>query len=430
MSAQLPGALPADPLPVTDGDVTVADLHGLKVLVKKVPTAELTTAQLYIRGGARNWGKDDAGVERVALAMAASGGTQALGKVAFGERLATLGTSIGANSGRDYAWLGFKALNRNFAPAFDLLAQSFLTPAMPASELELVREQAIVGLQREDEQPEGRLAVLTNATLFKGTIYENRAEGTIPSISKLTLAQAQAHLAKLRETSRLLLVVVGGVEPAEVIALAANAFGGLPKGSYVDTPLPHPTFAQATLTVEERKIPTNYLRGFHSAPGVGQPGYAAAQVTAAYLWDKLFEEVRTKRNLSYAPGAGMLVTGGVSMGFVGVSAVDPNAAYKVMLDVLRGLQTTPLTEAELAGAKAEFLTNFLMGAAATDGQAEQLAFCELSGGSWKLARTFAGEVSAVTPAEVQAYAKAHMSKLQTVMLGDPAKLDKGLATSL
>jgi hypothetical protein len=64
------------------------------VLVKRVPGAELVATNLYIRGGSRNWGKDDAGIESLALDVATSGGAGGLDKVAFSQRLAELGSTI------------------------------------------------------------------------------------------------------------------------------------------------------------------------------------------------------------------------------------------------------------------------------------------------------------------------------------------------
>ena len=115
---------------------------------------------------------------------------------------------------------------------------------------------------------------------------------------------------------------------------------------------------------------------------------------------------------------------------VSVSAVDPNAAYKVMLDELRKLQQTPLTPGQLKGAKSPYLTAMVNDAEATDGQANLLAIGELYTGDWRYSRRFLDEVRAVTPAQVQAFAKKYFVNLQTVMLGDPAKLDPALGKSL
>jgi zinc protease len=115
---------------------------------------------------------------------------------------------------------------------------------------------------------------------------------------------------------------------------------------------------------------------------------------------------------------------------VSVSAVDPTTTYQVMLDELRHLQDTPLTPERLAGAKSTYITGVVNDAEATDGQANLLAIGELYAGDWRFSRRFLDEVRAVTPAQVQDFAKKYFVNLQTVMLGDPAKLDPALGKKL
>src|SRR5207253_1954494 len=122
------------------------------------------------------------------------------------------------------------------------------------------------------------------------------------------------------------------------------------------------------------------------------------------MGSQLFKEVRTKRNLSYAPGAWVTVSQAGALGVVSVSAVDPNAAYTVMLDELRKLQRTPLTPGQLKGAKSPYLTAMVNDSEATDGQANLLAIGELYTGDWRFASRFMDQVRAVTPAQVQAFA--------------------------
>jgi len=420
----------ADMAPVTEGDVTEATVDGMRVLVKRVPGAELVSTSLYIRGGARNWGKDDAGVESLALQVAATDGAGALDKIAYTRRLAELGTTLGADTGPDFSVLSSKGLLKNFDASFGLLADVFLRPALTPAGIELTRAQALIGLQREQEQPESRLAILVNDTLFAGQPYANRPQGTIATVTALKREQLLAHLAKLRVGSRLLLIVVGDVDPAHVLAQARAAFGALPRGDYVDTPFPKPRFTQPALVTEKRELPTNYLQGWFTAPSPGDPDYATARVAMSYMWDQLFKEVRTKRNLSYAPGAGVNVYQAGTLGGVTVSAVDPTAAYTVMLDELRRLQTTPLAPERLAGARSTYLTGVINDAEATDGQASLLAIGELFAGDWRYSDRFLEQVRTVSPADVQAFAKKYFVNLQTVMLGDPAKLDPALGKRL
>jgi predicted Zn-dependent peptidase len=148
------------------------------------------------------------------------------------------------------------------------------------------------------------------------------------------------------------------------------------------------------------------------------------------MWDQLFKEVRTKRNLSYAPAPAMRVYQGGAVGMVSVSAVDPTTTYKVMLDELRRMQTTPLTPEALAGAKATYLTGLVNDSEATDGQANLLAIGELYAGDWRFARTSSTRCARSAPPTCRPSRRSTFVNLQTVMLGDPAKLDPALGKDL
>ena len=165
-------------------------------------------------------------------------------------------------------------------------------------------------------------------------------------------------------------------------------------------------------------------------PAAGALDYAAASVAMNHMGKQLFEEVRTKRNLSYAPQVGVRVTQAGGMAMVGVTAVDPATTWQVILDQLRLLQSTPLAPAELAGSKALFLTDFLAAGETTDGQADLLANWQLLTGDWKLSRSFVDQTRAVSADDVQKFANTYMHKLQTVTLGNAHGLDGQQGTAL
>lgn len=413
----------------TEGDVTEEKLDGMTVIVKRIPAAELATAQLYVRGGSRNWTKADAGIEQMAFRVAATGGTTSLDKVAFGQKLASLGGTLWADTGRDWSMMQTKGPLASFDALFGLMASALLEPALPASEIEVARDQQVAAIRHQDEDPDGKLDLLMNQALFKGHPYEHRPEGTLDVVQKLTRDQLAAHLAKVREKSRFVLVVVGDVDPKKVVADAKAAFVKVPKGKYVNKPLPKITFPAATLVTEERKLPTNYIEGMHVGAQPGTKEFAAMIALMSALRQRLFEEVRTKRNLSYAPGTRAETTEAGSFGGIYVTATDPNTTLKVMLDELKRVQTTPLSDEELAGTKATTRTNMLMNLETTGGQAGALARAYLLTGDWRNHKKLVDNIAALTAADLQSYAKRRMSKLQVVMLGDPKQLDEKLAKS-
>ena len=420
----------ADPAPVTDGDVTSSWLHGMQIIVKRVPHADFVAAQLYVRGGARNWSAADAGVERLALAAALGGGTETLPKEAFTRRLAKLGTQLWTTSNEDFSVINLKSLRSRYDESFPLLADAFLHPALPPSEIELWRQRQLAELKHEEDVPDLRLNVLAHKLVYKGHPYEQRAVGTLETVTALDAARLRAHLGKLRESGRLLLVVVGDVEAAHVLEAVRAAFGTLPRGHWKDAPLPKLTESAPHLAVVEKKLPTNYILSYFLGPGWRDPDFAAALVAMDALHYREFLEVRTKRNLSYAPGAGFNRRSAVPWGLLYVTAVDPTGTMRVMLDEARRMATEPMPEDELAGNKSTFLSQFLMGEETTDGQAGLLGAMQIYTGDWRNARKLPDRIRAVTAADVQAFAKKYIHNLQTAYVGDPTKLDKTLFDSL
>ncbi|MDQ3266903.1 MAG: insulinase family protein [Myxococcota bacterium] len=425
-----PAAAALNRAPVTDGDVTEAWVNGMQILVKRNPEAELVSGQLAVLGGVFNWDGTNAGVEQLALTVAQSGGTQRLDKDAFARRLASMGSDVWAGAGGDYSMFGFKSLLRFWDETFGMMAETFLTPAMPADEIELKRTRQLQALKRELEFPDSRLGLATHQRLFAGHPYQHRSIGTPETVAALTREQLLAQLAKLRETRRLVLVVVGNVDPQLVVERAKAVFGGLPAGDFHQQEIPQLKFEHPSVQVLAEQLPTTYITGVFGAPSWKEPQFAAAMVAIDVLRNRLWDEVRTKRNLSYAPSAGVTMNSFVPRGSIYVTAVDPNTTVKVMLDEARKLAAQQVPAPELEGSKAQYRTRFLMGTETTDGQAGLLMRSQLYGGDWRVSRSLPDQLKAVTPADIQSFAQQYLSRLQMVVLGDPAKIDDALFRSL
>jgi predicted Zn-dependent peptidase len=413
----------ADPAPTTEGDVTIAFSRGMEIVVKKTPGAEFVAAQLAIRGGVRNWTAENAGIEQIALNVATSGGTQSLAKGPFSLKLASLGATISGDAGNDYSTISAKAPKGAWDDLFPIVVDTFLAPALPASEFEVVKQRELSARRHEMEDGDGRLWLLARKAVFAGHPYFNRSVGTVESVSALKAEDLATQLAKLRDTNRLVLIVVGDVDPAHVIDQAKTAFASVPRGSYVETPIPQLHFTGSHVTGDPFKLPTNYVESVFAGPAWSDPDFIPVWLGMNLLGDRVWDEVRVKRNLSYAPSARFDRGRAAPFGMLYVTAVDPNAAMKVMFDEAHRLGTELIPAKELNGSKSVFLSGYLEGHEAVDGQAYFLSEAILFGGDWHLAQTTIDKIRATTPEAVRDAAKKWFSNVQTAIVGDPTKLD-------
>jgi zinc protease len=419
-----------DAPPVTDGDVTTATVSGIVVLVKKMPGVNFAAGELIVRGGTRNWTAQNAGIEQLAFRVAASGGTKSLDKTAFSRRLAALGADVFGDARNDFSVLSVNTPMSAWDDAFALLADVFENPALPASEIELARTQSLAQLHHEQEDPDGQVWTLERKQIFAGLPYANRPIGTLESMAAIQAQDVAPYMDKLRETSRLVFVAAGDLDASHVIDQVRQAFGALPRGSYVETPLPPIPFDASHIVTKERKLPTNYCLSAFPSPRWNDPDWVTGQVAINALSWRLWQEVRTKRNLTYAVQAYINSGFANPFGLMSVSAVDPNTAMKVMLDEIKGMRDEPLPADELAGFKSEYLTGYLMQHETPFGQIDSLGDALVYGGDWHIARGIPDRVRAITAADVQAFMKKYVSHMQAAVVGDPGKIDQGLFTSL
>jgi zinc protease len=177
------------------------------------------------------------------------------------------------------------------------------------------------------------------------------------------------------------------------------------------------------LVVVERPLPTNYITGYYATPSLTDPDYAAFRAATDMLGKRLFEEVRTKRNMTYAVGAG-LETRVANRGRLYVTATDPDTTVKVIFSTVKALQNDPVTAETVAENLNVSLTAYLLGQETNMGQADALGLWEVNGGGWQNYEKFIANYKAVTPADIQRVAKQYMQHGRFVVIGDPKKITR------
>jgi zinc protease len=319
-------------------------------------------------------------------------------------------------------------VRQHWNEAWDLFAEAVLHPTFPASEVELVRAQLVDGLKRIPDDPDTYLTYLADSSLYAGHAYAVRPGGTPASVGAITRDALERWHQQRFTKENLLLVVVGNVSRADLTRKIESTFGRLPASGGTAVRASRLAAVTPDVMVVKRELPTNYITGYFAAPPLSDPDYPALRVATDILSDRLFEEVRTKRNLTYAVGAG-LSNRAANRGSLYVTAVEPDTTLKVIFSQVRRLQTEPIPQSTLAENVNTFLTEFWMDQQTNMGQAQQLGSLELLGGGWENLARFVDAVRRVTPSDVERVAKRYMQHARFAVIGDPSKIDRQLFTS-
>jgi zinc protease len=406
-------------------DFRVAGIH---VIHKPIAANDVIAARLYLRGGSAALTSATAGIEQLMVATSVLG-TEKYDKEQFDARSTATGTTVDGEATREYTVYSLRAVRANWPEAWELFAQAVAHPTFPKGEVELARARQVNDLKQRTDDPDSYLTLIGDSVSFRGHPFAHDPQGTPESVATLTSDDLARWQRRRLTKANILLVVVGNVSRADLSTAVASAFGGLPATGGEAPGVPPLAAAKPSVTVVQRDLPTNYIRGLYAAPSRSSADMPALQLATRVLSDRLFEEVRTKRNMTYAVGSG-LASGLVSRGNLYVTAVDPDTTLKVMLTEVRRLQHEPIPASRLQETLNDFATGYWLNQETNMGQAQQLGVWELTGGGWRGGLTFVDRMRAVTPAEVQAVAKRYLRNARFVVVGDPKKIDRKLFVSL
>jgi len=222
----------------------------------------------------------------------------------------------------------------------------------------------------------------------------------------------------------MLLVVVGDLSRDRLTTLVRRTLGTLPDGDYTWA-LPDPITERTGSGVHlvTQRLPTNYILGWWSGPPAGHPDVPALRVATAILSGRLFAEVRSRRNLTYAVEARFrdraLTSGGLY-----VTTTRPEETLRIMREELRSLQQMTIPTEALAPLIQQFITEYFLDNETTAAQADFLAKAELYRGDFRAGERFIADLRAVTGEDVRRVAQTWMKQVRFTYLGNPAIVNR------
>ncbi|MEE8436719.1 MAG: pitrilysin family protein [Candidatus Neomarinimicrobiota bacterium] len=347
---------------------------GLTVILKIIPESDIVSLGYYINGGSAYLSPQQAGLERLLLAVSPKG-TENFDKETLQGQLEAMGSQIFSKAGTDYSSLNLKCLADKFQDSWNIFQDIILYPLLDSTEIELEKATQLAIIRSERDQPEDYLNKLSREFYFKGHPYALSSLGLERTVKEFSRIDLVKYHENNFTKSRGLLIVVGGITKQEILDLAQKLAKELPRGKKYKENLPDKWVktASSMLTIESKSpMPTNYLIGAANAPNLLSPDYYAFQLAIQKLNTRVFEEVRTKRNLSYAPRAGYR-RGRISVNYLYVTTTQPDTVIGIMFNELDRLKENLITAKELKELQMMNLTKYYMNGETTGAQQSILA---------------------------------------------------------
>ena len=302
-----PGEVPQVAAPqIVDAQLS----NGIQVVSVQTGEVPIATISMIFPGGSKTDQREKAGVANMAAALADKG-VPGMDAAAIAARFESLGASFGGGAGSDGTFFSLTAPVANLEAAGQLAAQILRNASYPEDEFDRERKRAVAGLQVSMKEPGSLSRYVARVAMYGDAPYGSQPGGTTQSLTAITRDDLVAHREGYFHPDRMQIVVSGGISPEQALATAETMFGDWSVASAASEV---PTQAAG----ESQPVRTIVV----DLPGAGQAAVVAAVRAPARKGDdfyalelansvlgggssgRLFEEIRTKRSLSYGSGSG------------------------------------------------------------------------------------------------------------------------------
>jgi len=306
-----------------------------------------------------------------------------------------------------------------------------------AKEVEVVKEERRL---RTEDKPTSQTYEQFMALAYRSLPYAHPVIGWMSDLDNLTLADAKQWYDRWYAPNNATLVVVGDVEPAQVVALAKKYFGPL-KATVLPALKSLEEAPQMGVIRSVVRLPARepYLLMGYKVPNIS----AAEQDWEPYALEMLVavldgggssrfsralirgEEVAVSASASYDAFSrlpGMLMLSGSPASGKSVQALEQSLRLQI-----ERMKTELVDEAELDRVRAGLIAEQVYELDSVFYQAMQIGALETVGLSWTLLDEYVDRMKRVTPAQIKAVAnKFLLEDVLTVTELDPLPMENGL----
>ena len=407
--------------------------NGLKVLISEDHKVPLATFQIWYRVGSRNEQPGKTGLSHFLEHMMFKG-TPKYGSKVFSKIIQRNGGVDNAMTTKDYTMYFQTMASDRIGISIDLESDRMMNLIMDPKET--VSERSVVMEERRmryDDDLQNSLFENFVATALMTHPYRRPVIGWMPDVASLTRDDLYRHYRKFYAPDNAFIVIVGDVNPAEVMKKIKAAFGDMKKSDLRNVPVttePEQKGEKRVYLRKEAELPY-ILAGYHT-PSFPHEDSAALEVLSTILAGG--KSARLYRSLIYekklALNAGADYSGMYHDPFLfflwGSPAPGKDTAEleKTLLAEMEAIKNAPPSESEVQKAKNQTEASFVFGQDSLSTQAVKIGMFEILG-SWTLMDKYLEAIRKVTPEEVQRVAKKYLTEdNRTVGILIPVKGEK------
>ena len=392
--------------------------NGLKVLISEDHKVPLATFQIWYRVGSRNEKSGTSGLSHLLEHMMFKG-TPRYGSKEFSRIVQKNGGMDNAYTTHDHTTYFQTMASDRIGLSIDLESDRMTNLIMDPKET--MAERAVVMEERRlrtEDDPQNALFENAIATAMKEHPYRRPVLGWMSDIAAIQRDDLYAYYKKYYAPNNAFVVIVGDVNPEEVMKKIKAAFGQI-KGSEIQKS----HIAQESQQDGEKRVSLKkeaelpYILIAYHTPSVPHEDSYGLEVLSTILSggksSRLYKSLVYEKKLALNAGAdysGMYLDPFLFF-LWGTPAPGKDVAEleKMLYAEIEAIKGSPPSEQEVQKAKNQIEASFVFGQDSLYMQAMEIGKFEILGG-WKLKDTYLEQIRKVTPEDVRRVAQKYLSE--------------------
>ena len=330
--------------------------NGLRLLSSNMPHTRSVSIGIFVGAGSRYEDDAHAGASHYLEHMLFKGSEKRPEPRLISSAIESVGGMLNASTDREITVYWTKVARPNFELGLDVLIDMVLHPTMPVDEVERERNVILEELAMTNDQPDARVDLLIDETLWPSQAMGRDVGGSKESVMGISREMLSKYMQNQYRPNNTVIAVAGNVTHQEVLEAVGALLEGWKPGESLNMEPVKEAPVGVRVAVENRK--TDQAHVCLAFPGVSMvddqryPLDLLNTVLGEGMSSRLFMEVRERRGLAYAVHSGSAHyrdTGAVVV-YCGVDPSKTDEAVKAILGELSSIKET-IPEEELANAK-------------------------------------------------------------------------------
>ncbi|MCL2840709.1 MAG: insulinase family protein [Defluviitaleaceae bacterium] len=337
--------------------------NGLRVVMESIPFVRSVSFGLWVRNGSRHESPETSGISHFIEHMMFKG-TEKRTAHEIADTMDAVGGQLNAFTSKEYTCYFTRTLDTHFDVALDVITDMFFHSKYDQNEINKERNVILEEINMYEDTPEDLAVDLLHTHAFPQNPLGMGILGTPETIGSFQRDDFLQFIKVRYSPKNTVIAVAGNINEQEVlekITVAFKDFKDESKNTGESTAIYTPGFVLREKDIEQ----VHLCMGFPGIKSGSDESYALAAVNTILgggMSSRLFQKIREQHGLVYSVYSynASYFDAGIFLIYAALNPAQIQEVLGLIAQEVRGMFTDKVTQAQLAKAKEQLKSNFLL----------------------------------------------------------------------